>query len=183
MSITNSRADFEKLFLPHLDAAYNLARLLTRNGHDAEDMVQESYLKAWQSFSTFGGKSSCPWILTIVRNTCYTFLRDNRLHADCSDFQKELHADTAPSPEAASLEHKRAQAVEQCVQQLPADFREALVLREMEDLSYEAIAQITGVPRGTVMSRLCRARARMAECFRASTPKASSSGRNNYVLR
>jgi RNA polymerase sigma-70 factor (ECF subfamily) len=183
MSTTNSRADFEELFLPHLDAAYNLARLLTRNGHDAEDVVQESYLKAWRSFSTFHGKSSRPWILTIVRNTCFTFLRDNHLHGNRAEYQEELHVSTAPSPEAASLEQERARAVEQCVDQLPADFRETLVLREMEDLSYEAIAEITGVPRGTVMSRLSRARARLAVCLGARAPKGSPNDRSGYVVR
>jgi RNA polymerase sigma-70 factor, ECF subfamily len=126
MSITNIWADFEKLFLPHLDAAYNLARLLTRNARDAEDMVQESYLKAWRSSSTFSGKSSRPWILTIVRNTCFTFLRDNHFHGNRSDYQENLQAGAAASPEAASREQQRARAVEQCVRQLPADFRETL---------------------------------------------------------
>jgi RNA polymerase sigma factor (sigma-70 family) len=165
MSTAHTRADFENIFLPHLDAAYNLARLLTRNAHDAEDVVQESYLRAWRAFSSFRGDASRPWILTIVRNTSFTWLRDNRSRADHAEYHEELHVSGVPTPEAASLAQERARAVERCVQALPADFREAIVLREMEELSYQEIAEITGVPRGTVMSRLSRARARLAECM------------------
>jgi RNA polymerase sigma factor (sigma-70 family) len=171
MSTANTRADFEKLFLPHLDAAYNLARLLTRNAHDAEDVVQESYLRAWRAFSSFRGEASRPWLLTIVRNASFTWLRDNRSRADHTEYYEELHVSGGVTPEAESLGHERAQAVERCVQELPADFREAIVLREMEELSYQEIAQIMGVPRGTVMSRLSRARARLAECLRHSVGK------------
>jgi len=133
MSTANTRADFEKHFLPHLDAAYNLARLLTRNAHDAEDVVQESYLRAWRAFSSFRGEASRPWFLTIVRNTSFTWLRDNRSRADHTEYHEELHVSGGATPEAESLGHERARAVEQCVQELPADFREAIVLREMRD--------------------------------------------------
>jgi RNA polymerase sigma-70 factor (ECF subfamily) len=183
MSINNSRARFEEHFLPHLDAAYNLARLLTRNPDDADDVVQESYLRAWRSFSTFNGQSSRPWILTIVRNTSFTFLRDNRLGGNPVEYREELHVSAAPSPEAESLQQERARALEHCVEQLPADFREIIVLREMEDLSYEAIAEITGVPKGTVMSRLSRARARLAACLRKAAGKDPSIGRSGNVVR
>jgi RNA polymerase sigma-70 factor (ECF subfamily) len=171
MPITNSSVEFERLFLPHLDAAYNLARLLVRNTQDAEDVVQESYLRALRAFSGFRGEAGRPWFLTIVRNTSFTWLRDNRGRADHAEFNEELQVSPAPTPEAESLEQERARGVERCVQQLPADFREAIVLREMEELSYQEIAEITGVPRGTVMSRLSRARARLAECLKNSAEK------------
>jgi RNA polymerase sigma-70 factor (ECF subfamily) len=183
MSTANTRADFEKLFLPHLDAAYNLARLLTRNAHDAEDVVQESYLRAWRAFSSFRGEASRPWLLAIVRNTSFTWLRDNRSRADHTEYHEELHVSGGATPEAESLGHERARAVERCVQELPADFREAIVLREMEELSYQEIAEITGVPRGTVMSRLSRARARLAECLRYSVGKSLLGERSTHDLR
>jgi RNA polymerase sigma-70 factor (ECF subfamily) len=167
-SARDFRAEFESLFLPHLDAASNLARLLTRNAHDAEDVVQESYLKAWRAFSSFSGEASRPWILTIVRNTSFTWLRDKRSHAGHAEYHEELHVSSGATPEADSLGNERARAVERCVQELPADFREAIVLREVEDLSYQEIAEITGVPQGTVRSRLSRARARLAESLRNS---------------
>ena len=182
MSTTNTRAEFEQLFLPHLDAAYNLARLLTRNAHDAEDVVQESYLRAFRAFSSFRGEASRPWLLTIVRNTSFTWLRDNRSRADQAEYHEELHVSGGPTPEAESLGHERARCVQRCVQQLPPDFREAIVLREMEELSYEEIAEITGVPRGTVMSRLSRARARLAECLKNSAGNCLLIGRSSDDL-
>jgi RNA polymerase sigma factor (sigma-70 family) len=182
MSTANTRTEFESLFLPHLDAAYNLARLLTHNAHDAEDVVQESYLKAWRAFPSFRGESSRPWFLTIVRNTSFTWLRDNRSRADQAEYHEELHVSGGPTPEAESLGQERARAVERCVQQLPSDFREAIVLREMEELSYQEIAEITGVPRGTVMSRLSRARARLAECLKNSAGNCLWVGRNSHDL-
>jgi RNA polymerase sigma-70 factor (ECF subfamily) len=164
-SAADTRAEFESLFLPHLDAACNLARLLTRNPHDAEDVVQESYLRALRAFSSFRGGASRPWFLTIVRNTSFTWMRDNRSRADHAEYHEELHASGGATPEAEALGQERARALERCVQELPSDFREAIVLREMEELCYQEIAEITGVPRGTVMSRLSRARARLAECL------------------
>jgi RNA polymerase sigma-70 factor (ECF subfamily) len=163
---SQTEREFERIFLPHLDAAWNLARLLMRNAQDAEDVVQESYLRALRGFSGFRGEASRPWLLTIVRNTCFTWMRDNRARADQAEFKEELHAIAAASPEAQSLRLERRDAVTNCIDQLPSDFREAIVLREIEQLSYRDIAEITGVPSGTVMSRLSRARARLAECLR-----------------
>jgi RNA polymerase sigma factor (sigma-70 family) len=168
MSTTNTRARFEDLFLPHLNAAYNLARFLTRNAQDAEDIVQESYLKALRAFSNFRGESSRPWFLTIVRNTSLNWLRDNGAQADRAEYHEELHVSGGLTPEAESLGHERALCVKQCVEQLPPDFREAIVLREIEELSYLEIAEIMAVPQGTVMSRLSRARARLAVCMKNS---------------
>jgi RNA polymerase sigma-70 factor (ECF subfamily) len=182
-SAADTRAEFESLFLPHLDAAYNLARLLTRNAQDAEDVVQESYLRALRAFSGFHGGASRPWFLTIVRNTSFTWLRDNRSRPDQAEYHEELHVSGGASPETALLGNERARAVERCVQELPADFREAIVLREMEELSYQEIAEITGVPRGTVMSRLSRARARLAACLRNSAGRNLLGQRSAHNLR
>lgn len=183
MSIRKSTAEFERLFLPHLDGAYNLARLLLRNAEDAEDVVQESYVRALRAFSTFRGGESRPWFLTIVRNTSFTWLRDNRSRADRAEYHEELHVSGGPTPEAESLGQERARCVQRCVQQLPSDFREAIILREIEELSYKEIAEITGVPRGTVMSRLSRARVRLAECLKNSAAKSLLGERSSHDLR
>ena len=161
-----SRIEFEKIFLPHLNAAYNLARLLLRDRDDAEDVVQESYLKAMRGFAGFRGDSARPWLLTIVRNTAFSWLRANRARGDHAEYNDSIHGSTMSTPEVESLGNERSRQINQCVEALPADYREAIVLREMEELSYSEIAEITGVPQGTVMSRLSRARARLAECLK-----------------
>jgi RNA polymerase sigma factor (sigma-70 family) len=183
MSTTDTGAEFEQLFLPYMDAAYNLARLLTGNACDAEDVVQEAYLKAFRAFPRFHGKAGRPWFLTIVRNTSFSWLRDNRGRADGAEYHEELHVSGGPTPEAESLGRERARAVDRCVEQLSADFREVIVLREMEELSYQEIAEITGVPPGTVMSRLSRGRARLADCLRNSPAGRLLSGRSGYDVR
>ena len=175
----DSRAAFEQLFLQHLDAAYNLARLLTRNAHDAEDVVQESYLKAFRAFPEFRGAAARPWILTIVRNTSFTWLRDNRGRGDGAEYHEELHVSGGPTPEAESLGRERSRALQRCIEHLPSDFREAIVLREMEELSYQEIAEITGVPAGTVMSRLSRGRARLTDCLKNSLANNLWTGRKD----
>jgi RNA polymerase sigma-70 factor (ECF subfamily) len=159
-------SEFEQTFLPHLDAAYNLARLLMRNASDAEDLVQEAYLRALRGFEGFRGTAARPWLLKIVRNTCYTWMRDNRSRLDVAEFDERVHVVPGSTPETQSLGRERAQAVKSCIEQLPLDFREGIILREMEQLSYEQIAEITGVPPGTVMSRLSRARARLSKCLK-----------------
>jgi RNA polymerase sigma-70 factor, ECF subfamily len=185
MSASSSTAEFEQLFLPHLDAAYNLARLLVRNPQDAEDVVQESYLRALRAFKGFRGEAGRPWFLTIVRNTSFTWLQNNRGRADRAEFSEDLPVSSGPTPEIESIGRERARGVERCVEQLPSDFREVIVLREMEELSYQEIAEITGVPRGTVMSRLSRARARLAECLKksAAVEEALPGGRSSHDLR
>jgi RNA polymerase sigma-70 factor (ECF subfamily) len=166
MSAAKTNAEFERMFLPYLDAAYNLARLLTRNAQDAEDVVQESYLRALRAFPGFRGESCRPWLLTIVRNTSFTWLHENRGRDTRLELKEELHASSDGTPETHSLDRERARGLSRCIEQLPADFREAIVLREMEELSYKEISEITGVPAGTVMSRLSRARTRLAECLK-----------------
>ena len=179
MSISKTSVEFEKLFLPQLDAAYNLARLLLRDAQDAEDVVQESYLKALRAFSGFQGESGRPWLLTIVRNTAFTWLRMNRSRGDHAEYHEEIHVSGGMTPEAESLGKERSRAVGRCVEQLPPDFREGIVLREMEELSYNEIAEITSVPRGTVMSRLSRARARLLECLKNTMANLASEPSTN----
>ena len=160
---------FEELALPHLDAAYNLARWLTRNDHDAHDVVQEAYLRAFKFFAGFHGNNARAWLLAIVRNTCYTWLQQNRgLHVNASldelldageaDASLTAGAPFEDGPENSMLREDDRARVNRALDQLPEEFREVLVLKELEDLSYREIAVIAGIPLGTVMSRLARAR-------------------------
>lgn len=152
---------FEEILLPHLNAAYNLARWLTRDEHDAEDVVQESYLRALNSFDTFQfGRDARAWLLKIVRNTCYTWLRKNRPYEVAAQFDESARdVPIAPSdPETAVLAKANSQLVRQALEQISPEYREALILRELEGFSYREIAQIVDIPLGTVMSRLSRAR-------------------------
>ena len=162
----SSASEFESVFLPHLDAAYNLARLLLRDTQDADDVVQESYLRALRGFGGFRGEASRAWLLKIVRNTCFTWIRDNRARAIWTELDEELHSGESNTPEIQSVRNEEARAVTHCIEQLPLEFREAIILREMEQMSYQEIAEIAGVPQGTVMSRLSRARARLSQCLK-----------------
>jgi len=164
-------ARFEQAVLPHLTAAYNLARWLTGNDQDAEDAVQESYLRALKFFSGFRGGSSRPWLLAIVRNTCYTWLRRNRMEEPGIELDDDLRIDSnSPSPEAILLAAARRDLVRRALEELPAEFREIVILREMEGLSYKEIAEVTAIPVGTVMSRLARARARLQKLLGEANP-------------
>ncbi len=156
---------FEKAVLPHLDAAYNLARWLTRSDHDAEDVAQEAYLRAFRFFDGFRGGDSRSWLLTIVRNTCYTWLKQNRAHELTSVFDEEIHSvdSDSPNPEAMLLQSVDNQLLRQALEELPVEFREVLILHELEGLSYKEIAVIADIPMGTVMSRLARARERLEQ--------------------
>lgn len=156
----NKIVSFEQTVLPHLDAAYNLARWLTRNDHDAEDVVQEAYLRAFEFFGGFYGTDGRGWLLTIVRNTCYTWLRKNRAGELSTQFDEEIHHEevASPNPEEILLQNADRQHLQDALEELPLEFRESLVLRELEGLSYKEIAEVSGVPLGTVMSRLARAR-------------------------
>ena len=159
-------ASFEEVMLPHLAAAYNLARWLIRNDHDAEDAVQEAYLRAFRSFDGFRGASEGrTWLLTIVRNTCYTRLKQNRVAEFVDAFDEELHGteDDGKNPEAILVERANVQRLRQALEELPSEFREVIVLRELEEMSYSQIAELLAIPVGTVMSRLARGRQRLQQ--------------------
>ena len=152
----------------HLEAAHNLARWLVRSVSDAEDLVQEAYLRAFRHFHTFRGGDSRPWLLTIVRNTCFSWLRRNG--ADLSEpfLCEEISGSDTSNPEAMLLRSSDAAHLNAAIEALPPAYREALVLREFEQLSYKDIAAVTGLPIGTVMSRLARARKRLQELLMAN---------------
>lgn len=154
---------FESIVLPHLDAAYNLARWLTRSDQDAEDMVQEAYLRAFKSFDSFYGGNARAWVLTIVRNTCFSWLAKNRARDLTISFDEnpDEAESEIPTPEVLLLEREDKQVLGQALESLPAEFREILILRELEGLTYKEIAGVVGIPPGTVMSRLARARGRL----------------------
>jgi len=168
---TTKAMNFEEAVLPHIDAAYNLARWLTRNDADAQDMVQEAYLRALRFFSGFRGTDAKAWLLTIVRNTCYTWLRRNRSPQLSCDFDEVVLAQEAegPDPETEQLKKAQARMVNEAIEKLPIEFREVMVLRELEELSYKEIAVVLGVPIGTVMSRLARARKRLMLLLQGAT--------------
>ena len=155
---------FEQNVVPHLNAAYNLARWLTRNGADAEDLVQEAYLRAFRSFETFQGEDAKAWLLTVVRNTCFTWLKKKGMRT-AVEFDEQFHSGDAPNAEAVLVSQAALGSVNQCLEALPVEFREAIVLRELEELSYKEISDIAGVPIGTVMSRLARGRKRLKQCL------------------
>jgi len=164
---------FEEAMLPHLDAAHNLAKWLLRNEEDAQDVVQEAYLRAFRSFSGFRGTNGRAWLLTIVRNTSYTLLRKNSAVDLTTTFDEEIHVagHEAASP-ATILEHSEdAQLIKEAMDDLPAEFREIMVLRHQEGLSYKEIADIAQILPGTVMSRLARARAKLKEYLAARMSK------------
>jgi RNA polymerase sigma factor (sigma-70 family) len=164
---------FEEAMLPHLDAAHNLARWLLRNEQDAQDVVQEAYLRAFKSFAGFHGSNGRAWLLTIVRNTSYTLLKKNRAVDLTTTFDEEIHASGYESVSPATiLEHSEdAELIREAMDELPAEFREILTLRHQEGLSYKEIADIAQIPPGTVMSRLARARAKLKECLAARIGK------------
>jgi RNA polymerase sigma factor (sigma-70 family) len=159
----NKLVSFEEAVLPHLDAAYNLAHWLTRNDTDAEDVVQESYLRAFKFFGGFRGEDGRSWLLAIVRNTCYTWMQRNRspeLRVPVDDELQEIES-TDLNPEALLVQRADTLMVRRALEELPVEFREVLVLRELEEMSYREIASITDLPLGTVMSRLSRGRKRL----------------------
>jgi RNA polymerase sigma-70 factor, ECF subfamily len=156
---------FEEVVLPHLDAAYNLARWLVRKPQDAEDIVQEAYLRAFKFFGGYQGGDARSWVLKIVRNTSYSFLEKNRPAELAEEFDEEVHTAVVEQPgaEAALLQSADSRMLREALDELPVNFREVIVLRELEGMSYKEIAEVKGVPMGTVMSSLARARTQLRE--------------------
>jgi len=161
----HTSGNFENGVLPHLDAAYNLARWLTRNDQDAEDAVQEACLRAFRFFGSFRGGDARNWLLKIVRNTCYTQLQNNQPQEIATTFDEEIHSEKSGSmnPETLLMRSGDSHLLRQALEELPMKFREVLVLRELEELSYREIAEVSNVPQGTVMSSLSRARERLRQ--------------------
>lgn len=158
MSDNEQQAQFERLVMPHLDAAYNLARWLAGNDHDAEDIAQDACVRAFRFVGGCRGGDGRAWLLTIVRNTAYSWLKKNRAQPVDSIDDDELAEIEDQSSAASSFHSADSAALRTALETLPMEYREALVLRELEGLSYKEIAEVSEVPVGTVMSRLARAR-------------------------
>jgi RNA polymerase sigma-70 factor (ECF subfamily) len=162
---------FEQTILPHLDSAYNLARWLARDAHDAEEIAQEALCRALRFFDSFRGGDARTWLLKVVRNTCYTWLERHRSRAPAESYEEDLHdpRSEALNPAKLLLRHADRQMLMEAMEELPVAFREAVILRDLEGLSYQEIAAVTAVPLGTVMSRLSRGRRqlqqRLAHCL------------------
>ena len=170
------RRRFEAQALPHLDAAYNLARWLTRNDSDAQDVVQDAYLRAFRAFDGLRGDVVRPWLLAIVRNTSLSWLARQRNANREVEYDDELHAEGAFAdepgshpldPQTLAMRAQDRRRLDAAIDQLPGPFREVIVLRELQDCSYEEMVRILGIPAGTVMSRLSRARARLLRLLAA----------------
>src|SRR5438128_79117 len=173
---SNELERFEAIVLPHLDAAYTLARYLTRDDHDAQDVVQDAYLRALKYFGGFRGQDSGDaraWVLAIVRNTAHTWRRRHRMDALATEFDEERHSEavTGDHPAAALDRDTARESVRQALERLSPEFREVIVLRELQGLSYKEISDVTEAPVGTVMSRLARARRRLRDMLSAGQEK------------
>jgi RNA polymerase sigma-70 factor (ECF subfamily) len=165
MTGSTKLALFEETILPHLNAAYNLARWLTRNEDDAQDVVQEACLRAFRFFDGFKGGDGKAWLLAVVRNACLTWRgRESRKPAPVP-FDEAAHgSDRAANAEANLVQEARVGTLRSCIEALPLEYREVIIMRELEELSYRDIADVASLPIGTVMSRLARARKRLEEC-------------------
>jgi len=157
------REQFDQLVLPHLRAAFNLARWLLRSREDAEDVTQEALLRAFRFFSGFHGSDARAWLLQVVRNTCYTWMEKNRSMEHAVEFDESFHLSPLPGPEAQAMAASDRERLTIAFEQLSPRSREVVVLRELEGCSYKEIASITAMPIGTVMSTLARARERLQE--------------------
>jgi RNA polymerase sigma factor (sigma-70 family) len=162
------RARFEQLVLPHLDAAFNLARWVLRGRNDAEDVAQEALLRAYRFFPGFNGADARAWLLQIVRNACYSWLEKNRPMDLSTEFDEQLYPQSSVTPESLAIAGDDKQRLTQALEALPPRFREVLVLRELEGCSYKEIASITSMPIGSVMSALSRARQRLHQSLAQS---------------
>src|ERR1700720_2379405 len=170
------QARFEQLVLPHLDAAFNLSRWLLHGRADAEDVAQEAMLRAFRFFRGFHGGDARAWLLQIVRNNCYTWLEKNRPMEMRTEFDEELYSQSQVTPESLAIAGDNRERLTRALEDLPARFREVLVLRELEGCSYKEIAAITSIPIGTVMSALARARQRLQRTLTHSSPQEASRG-------
>lgn len=157
--------EFERTIYPHLDSAYNLARWLLKSDQDAEDVVHDSFLRAHRYFDSFDGTDGRAWLLGIVRNTCFSWLKAHKGQPLPPDEVVELKSPVEESPEHRLLLNEDLTALRNCIEALPPEYRAVVVLRELEELSYKDIATAAGIALGTVMSRLNRARARLEECL------------------
>jgi RNA polymerase sigma-70 factor (ECF subfamily) len=186
--LTDRTLRFETAALPHLPAAYNLARWLLRDDREAEDAVQEAYLRAFRFFDALRGESVRPWLLGIVRNACYDCMRQHRHLSDQVEFDelRDSQVDAAGiaalpedggDPAALWEQRSRGRRVNAAIEALAPAFREVIVLRELEGMPYEDIARVAGIPVGTVMSRLSRARALLRDALRAEAPAAKQEKR------
>jgi RNA polymerase sigma-70 factor (ECF subfamily) len=171
---TDDRARFEALVLPHLDAAHNLARWLVRGAEEARDLTQDALLRAHRHFPGFRGGDPRAWLLRIVRNTCYTWLQRTRTRPAPAEFDEERHAVPAATPESLAIAGAERERLRRVLEELPDQAREVLVLRELEGLSYKEISAVTGVPLGTVMSSLSRARRRLEQALMTDDRKVAS---------
>ena len=172
-----NQPDFEQVFLPHLDAAYNLARWLLRNDQDAEDAVQETYMRAHKAFTRFRGGNGKAWLMTILRNVCYTMIKKMRSHETPEPFDEEIHQSmgSATETQEAFRQKANAESLKLALEKLPNEFREIIVLHDLEGLAYKEIAGVVGIPIGTVMSRLARARGRLRNEIIAANARESLS--------
>jgi RNA polymerase sigma factor (sigma-70 family) len=167
---SQDRVRFEQLVLPHLDAAFNLARWLLRGRADAEDVAQDAMLRAFRFFRGFHGGDARAWVLQIVRNTCYTWLEKNRPLELATEFDEQLYPQSGATPETLAIAGDNRERLTRALEDLPPRFREVLVLRELEGCSYKEIAAVTSVPIGTVMSTLARARNRLQRSLTQADP-------------
>ena len=165
--------DFDRTFLPHMDAAYNLARWLVRDDHDAQDVVQEAYLRAVRFAGGFRGGDPRAWILAIVRNAAFTWLKRNRGADPTTEFDEQVHGGTIEENDLDADSARKADGamIRAALDELADEFREVIVLRDIEGLSYKEIADTADVPIGTVMSRLARARAKLARSLQERIAK------------
>jgi RNA polymerase sigma-70 factor (ECF subfamily) len=184
-SVDIQPGSFDEIILPHLDAAHNLARWLVRGSDDADDVVQEACLRAFRFFGTFRGGNARAWLLKIVRNTAFRWLDKNRAQHLATEFNEDIHSQECDTlnPETLLLQRADTQLLEQAMNHLPIRWREVLILRELEGLSYKEIAEVVGVPMGTVMSTLFRARERfrhsLSDLARRQAPPTGSSALSN----
>jgi len=178
---SSDRERFERLVMPHLNAAFNFARWMLKNRQDAEDVVQDAMVRSFRFFGGFHGGDARAWLLQIVRNVCYTWLEKNRAVDLTTEFDEGIHVGQSQSPESAAVAANERERLMKALETLPPRSREVLVLRELEGCSYKEIAIITAIPMGTVMSTLARARERLERVLRNADPSGAARPRGKEV--